>query len=220
LETIKYSDEAIAKDPHLTRAYIKKAYGGRFVAKVRNRNWVEALNESDKLARKAIEIDPYDASAHILLGMTMMETGNRKQSAVEIDRALKPNPSSADIIMLADYEMAYFGRPEEGALLCDRGFRLNPMPPPWYPTSCEEDYFFTKRYAESVDMVERALDWRPKDPYCLVSLQRDKSSSVQLMMQPYFFKSLRINLSAARLFLLVWTSTSRTSPSASTARHR
>ena len=29
-----------------------------------------------------------------------------------------------------------------------------------------------------------------------------------------FFSSLRINLSAARLFLLVWTSTSRTSPSA------
>ena len=28
--------------------------------------------------------------------------------------------------------------------------------------------------------------------------------------KPYFFKSLRINLSAARLFLLVWTSTSRT----------
>jgi hypothetical protein len=38
--------------------------------------------------------------------------------------------------------------------------------------------------------------------------------------KPYFFSSLRINLSAARLFLLVWTSTSRTSPSASTARHR
>ena len=38
--------------------------------------------------------------------------------------------------------------------------------------------------------------------------------------KPYFFRSLRINLSAARLFLLVWTSTSRTSPSASTARHQ
>src|ERR1700730_7284699 len=32
--------------------------------------------------------------------------------------------------------------------------------------------------------------------------------------KPYFFSSLRINLSAARLFLLVWTSTSSTSPSA------
>src|SRR3984893_15645879 len=38
--------------------------------------------------------------------------------------------------------------------------------------------------------------------------------------KPYFFSSLRINLSAARLFLLVWTSTSRTSTSASTERHR
>src|ERR1700721_1174628 len=38
--------------------------------------------------------------------------------------------------------------------------------------------------------------------------------------KPYFFKSLRISFSAACLFLFVWTSTSRTSPSASTARHR
>ena len=35
-----------------------------------------------------------------------------------------------------------------------------------------------------------------------------------------FLQQLAINLSAACLFLLVWTSTSRTSPSASTARHR
>jgi hypothetical protein len=35
-----------------------------------------------------------------------------------------------------------------------------------------------------------------------------------------FLQKLAINLSAAHLFLLVWTSTSRTSPSASTARHR
>src|ERR1700730_11839651 len=36
--------------------------------------------------------------------------------------------------------------------------------------------------------------------------------------KPYFFKSLRMSFSAARLFLFVWTSTSRTSPSASTAQ--
>jgi hypothetical protein len=38
--------------------------------------------------------------------------------------------------------------------------------------------------------------------------------------KPYFFKSLRMSFSAARLFLFACTSTSRTSPSASTARHR
>ena len=33
--------------------------------------------------------------------------------------------------------------------------------------------------------------------------------------KPYFFRSLRINFSAAALFRLVWTTTSRTSPSLS-----
>src|SRR3954452_19951208 len=37
---------------------------------------------------------------------------------------------------------------------------------------------------------------------------------------PCFFRSLRISFWAARLSRLAWTSTSSTSPSASTARHR
>jgi len=38
--------------------------------------------------------------------------------------------------------------------------------------------------------------------------------------KPYFFCNLRMSVRAARLFVLVLTSASRTSPSASTARHR
>jgi hypothetical protein len=45
--------------------------------------------------------------------MRMMETGKRKQLAVEIDRALELKPSSVDIITIAADEMAYFGRPEQ-----------------------------------------------------------------------------------------------------------
>ena len=50
----------------------------------------------------------------------------------------------------------------------------------------------------------------------------DRKSSVtnRSGTKAYFFKSLRISFSAACLFRLDWTSTWRTSPSASTARHR
>ena len=50
----------------------------------------------------------------------------------------------------------------------------------------------------------------------------DRKSSVtnRSGAKVYFFRSLRISFRAACLLCLDWTSTSRTSPSASTARHR
>jgi hypothetical protein len=51
---------------------------------------------------------------------------------------------------------------------------------------------------------------------------RQRGSSVTSLSgtKPYFFNSLGMSFNAARLFLLLWTRTSSTSPSASTARHR
>ena len=118
LDTVKYADAAVTKDPQLARAYIKKAYGVRFVAKVRRQNWDEALRESSALARKAVGIDPNDADAHALLADSLMQTGNPDQAIVEIDRALELNPSSADLLMTLAWNMSYLGRPEEGAALC------------------------------------------------------------------------------------------------------
>jgi TolB-like protein/class 3 adenylate cyclase/Tfp pilus assembly protein PilF len=167
LETVKYNDEAIAKDPQFARAYVMAAYGVRFVAKIRHQNWDAALNESFVLARKAVEIDPNDAAARALLGDSLMQMGDPDQAMVELDRALELNPSSANIIMELAYNMSYLGRPEEGATLCDRGFRLNPSPPPWYPSACEENYFFMKRYRESIDMMKRTAAWTPLGPQFL-----------------------------------------------------
>jgi tetratricopeptide (TPR) repeat protein len=93
--------------------------------------------------------------------------GDPAQARAEIERALELNPSSADILDRAAWNMSYVGKPEEGAALCDRAFRLNPLPPPWYPSSCKEGYFFTKRYRESVDMVKRQAAWLPLVPYYL-----------------------------------------------------
>jgi adenylate cyclase len=93
--------------------------------------------------------------------------GDPVQAKAEIDRALELNPSSADILDRAAWNLSYLGKPEEGAALCDRAFRLNPLPPPWYPSSCKEDYFFTKRYRDAVDMVKRQAAWHPLIPYYL-----------------------------------------------------
>ena len=158
-EAIKFFDATIAKDPQFAFAYVKKAWS------LMNYSWCskgdieKTGDEFERLARKAIEIDPYDAEGHIALGDKLVWWGDFEQGAVEVKRALELNPSSADIIAMSAAAMAHLGKPEEGAAQCDKAYRLNSAPPPFYPPFCYESYFFTKRYREAAEGTKRYGEW-------------------------------------------------------------
>ena len=89
----------------------------------------------------------------------MVWWGDFAQGAVEVERALELNPSSADIMALSAGVMSHLGRPEQGAAQCDKAYRLNSAPPTWYPAFCYKNYFFTKRYRESAEATKRYDAW-------------------------------------------------------------
>ena len=159
-ESIKLFDAAIAKDPQFGFAYVKKGWAIFNYALSANRDLGEAANEFERLARKAIEIDPYDAEGHVALGDKLVWWGDFAQGAAEVERALELNPSSADIMLLSAGVMWHLGRPEQGAAQCDKAYRLNSAPPPFYPAFCYGNYFFTKRYRESVEATKRYDAWQ------------------------------------------------------------
>ena len=159
-ELIKLFDAAIAKDPQFGFAYVKKGWAIFNYALSANRDVDEAANEFERLARKAIEIDPYDAEGHAALGDKLVWWGDFAQGAVEVERALELNPSSADIMALSAGTMSHLGRPEQGAAQCDKAYRLNSAPPPFYPAFCYQNYFFTKRYRELVEATKRFDAWQ------------------------------------------------------------
>ena len=164
-ESIKFFDAAIAKDPQFGFAYVKKGWAifNYALSASANGDVDEAANEFERLSRKAIEIDPYDAEGHVSLGDKLIWWGDLAQGAVEVERALELNPSSADIMALSAGAMSHLGRPEQGAAQCDKAYRLNSAPPPWYPAFCYENYFFTKRYQESAEASKRHYAWqRPR----------------------------------------------------------
>ena len=168
MEAMKLAGAAIAKDPQFTEAYLTKGWSLRWLALGGHGDFQEAMREADRLARKAVEIDPYDATAHVLLGTNLRQMGGDPARAkAEIDRAIELNPSSAYILNISASSMSYLGKPEEGVALCDRSFRLNPLPPPWYPKNCAENYFFTKRYRDAVEMMKRHAAWQPLAPFFL-----------------------------------------------------
>jgi tetratricopeptide (TPR) repeat protein len=158
-ESVKFFDAAIAKDPQFGFAYVKKGWAQFNVALIAKLDIDEAGNELERLARKAIEIDPYDAEGHVALGDKLVWWGDFAQGAVEVERALELNPSSADIMAMAAGAMSHLGRPEQGAAQCDKAYRLNSAPPPFYPPFCYESYFFTKRYREAAEATKRYRAW-------------------------------------------------------------
>jgi hypothetical protein len=91
--------------------------------------------------------------------------GDFALSEAEIERSLRLNPSSANVMMKAALSMPWLGRPERGAELCDRAFRLNAMPVVWYAIHCVESYYFVGRYREAIDMVQRTEAWIPPSPW-------------------------------------------------------
>ena len=167
-EVEKYADRAIAMDPAFAFGYVIKGWAVIAQARLRGQTGKgispDVRDELIGLGRKAIELDPNEAWAHGYLGSMLRDLlGDVVLGEDEIDRALELNPSSADVMLLAAIQMPYFGKPENGAALCDRAFRLNPLPPSWYAISCEGVYYYVGRYQESVDMARRAAGAFPKN---------------------------------------------------------
>jgi class 3 adenylate cyclase/TolB-like protein len=158
-KSIKLFDAAIDKDPQFGFAYVKKGWAILNHALSANGDVDEAGSEFERLSRKAIEIDPYGAEGHVSLGDKLVWWGDFAQGAVEVERALELNPSSADILALSAGAMPQLGRPEQGAAQCDKAYRLNSAPPPFYPAFCYQNYFFTKRYRESAEATKRHDAW-------------------------------------------------------------
>ena len=158
-KSIKFFDAAIAKDPQFVLPYVKKGWAILMLASFPNRDIGEAGNELERLARKAIEIDPYDAEGHVALGDKLAWWGDFAQGAVELNRALELNPSSAFTMAHVAGSMSNLGKPEQGAALCDKAYRLNSATPVYYAPLCFEDYFFTKRYAETIEATKRNDAW-------------------------------------------------------------
>jgi tetratricopeptide (TPR) repeat protein len=64
--------------------------------------------------------------------------------------------------------MAFLGRPEEGAAMCDRSFRLNPTPPDWYYSDCVTNLYYMGRYKEAIEAVDRGAASTEPTPSMLV----------------------------------------------------
>ena len=83
-------------------------------------------------ARRAVECDPNDAEAHVILGWAHLMRREFERCRRHIDMAVELNPNDADICMSRATALAFLGEPQAGLEATALAMRLNPYCPDWY----------------------------------------------------------------------------------------
>jgi len=168
-ESMVYFRDAIDKDPTFAPAYLSlaEAYdemGTVFVGvspEQTRPNVMEAV-------QKALELDPDNAEAHILLANTLQEEWHWAEAEAEYQRALALSPNDAEAHASFAWWLLCQGRTEEALAWEKRGRELDPI-------AVSGDnvawiLFQSHRYDEAIRESRSALAVRPDNAGALLTL--------------------------------------------------
>ena len=163
---IAWFDEAIKKDPAFAQAYVglASAYGALgtvFVGAPASETRPKVINA----ARKALELDPDIAEAHVLLANIYMRQWKWAEAEAEYRRALDLNPNdSAAYLGFSDWLLCQ-GRMEEALAWARRARDLDPLGPSGQTVAWT--LLNARRYDEAIREFRDVLAVRPDDRFPL-----------------------------------------------------
>jgi TolB-like protein/DNA-binding winged helix-turn-helix (wHTH) protein/Flp pilus assembly protein TadD len=163
---IAYFDEAIRKDPTFAPAYVGLAdaywrFGTMFVGAPPGETRPKVISA----ARKALELDPELAGAHVTLAVIYMRQWKWAEAEAEFRRALQLDPNDAAAHDGFSDWLLCQGRTEEALAWARRARDLDPL------GSSGETIAWTllnaRRYDEAIREFRNALAVRPEDVFPL-----------------------------------------------------
>ena len=127
-------ERALAIDPKFARAHAGLAELAYLDSLLRNwgRPRAEARIEALTHARRAVDLDPNDAQAHVILGWAYLMRREFERARRHLERAGELNPNDADVNMSRATALAFLGDPQAGLDAIALAMRLNPYCPDWY----------------------------------------------------------------------------------------
>jgi TolB-like protein/class 3 adenylate cyclase len=152
---IELLERAVAADPNLARAWSGLAWARQFSMTCCGADPAVALPPALAAARRAVEIDPGDAGAHVALAWMLAFQGNFAVSEAEFETALRLNPGDAEVLTLYLVWESGFGHPEHGAEMADHAIRLNPNYQAWQAWNFSTAYFNAGRFEDALRILER-----------------------------------------------------------------
>jgi tetratricopeptide (TPR) repeat protein len=153
-EAIRLLNLAVEMDPEFARAWVELYHAHSILSGFgidRDNN----IKVAADVAERAVRVDPSDAEAHAVFGMSLVDQGDSARGKVELDLALSLAPGSAEILTFYSGYAAHFDEAERGAQLVDQVIRLDPNYPMWATGFYALAYFFSGRYQDALKMLER-----------------------------------------------------------------
>ncbi len=155
-ESIGYFEEATKRDPTFAPAYVGLAdaydrLGTIFIGTPPGEVRPKVVNA----ARKALELDPELAEAHVLLADIYQEQWHWSDAQAEYKRALDLKPNDAAAHVGFAHWLLCQGRTQEALTWTARGRELDPIEVSG--TSIGETLFFARRYDEAIHELRSVL---------------------------------------------------------------
>jgi TolB-like protein/DNA-binding winged helix-turn-helix (wHTH) protein/Tfp pilus assembly protein PilF len=168
---IQYFQDAIAIDPQDARPYaaLAEAYSASVPYYMGPK---EAWPLIKQAAKKALEIDPNLASAHVTLGDTaLLMDWDWAAAEAEYDRALEINPNLPEAHLGYEIYFATLGRHDEAIAHARQAFLIDPLTVEARTWTLWVNYF-SGHLQETVDVAKRTLELEPQAalPYALLAL--------------------------------------------------
>src|SRR5262249_13671258 len=159
-------EEAIKKDPTFALAYIGEAEAYDDLATVFiGAPPSEVRPKVVKAARKALELDPELAEAHVFLAEMDQVRWQWKDAEAEYKRALDLQPNDAAAHLGLSHWLLCQGRTDEAITWANRGRELDPVAVSG--TSIASNLFYAGRYDEAIRELRSVLAVQPNDASAL-----------------------------------------------------
>lgn len=113
------------------------------------------ISEALLLSRRAVELDADLASAHSVLGWTLLWLNEFDEAAAAGEKAIALDPNNEFALYWMSMCRSWAGRVEDATVLAERAMRVNPMEPYYYARGLA--HFMGDRLDCAVDMFEKCV---------------------------------------------------------------
>jgi TolB-like protein/Tfp pilus assembly protein PilF len=167
--SVGFFEEAIRRDPTFAPGYVGLADAYGALGSV-HAGGLPAETRPKVIAatRKALELDPTIANAHVLLAGTLQEEWKWTEAEAEYNRALELSPNSAQAHAGFALWLLCHGRTDEAVAWARRGRELDPL------SESNENIawilFQSHRFDEAIQETRSRLEVRPDDAPAMIDL--------------------------------------------------
>ena len=149
-------EKAVELDPDYARAYAGLAW--TYLQEAWATGSEEAHERALAHARKGVHINPASHSNYLTLGQVCLSNGLTDQAVEAIERGIEINPNDSDGLGFLAQALSMQGRPDEAIARIDEAVQANPNLRQWHRAQTAIAHFIARRYAESVEVMERLGD--------------------------------------------------------------